>query len=111
MADMGEKLDQASERLERAAKALSGFNSGNQSQISINAGGIGVWIATSCCLIMLFCGLIAAFWVSREFNQMDAQMTTLRNDNDVMRQYLTSIYQQAPWLKRPDEEKQKDSEE
>jgi hypothetical protein len=104
--DSAGALNEAARRLEAASRNFATANS-NQSTVTLQAGGAGVWVATTCCLIMLFSGLMGAFWVSREFNQIDAQMTTLRNDNDVMRQYLSSIYQQAPWLTRPTE-KQKE---
>lgn len=91
MADMADKLDQASARLETAAKALHGFNSGNQSTISINAGGIGVWFACTACAVMLACNLfLVALYLDQQQQIRDLDA------------YLSAIYMQAPHLKPED---------
>jgi hypothetical protein len=88
MADMADKLDQASSRLEGAAKALAGFNTGNQSQIHINAGGIGVWLACTACAVMLAVNL---FLVALYLDQQQ-QIRQLG-------EYLQAAYMMAPQLK------------
>ncbi len=81
-------LQDAAERLEKATRNLAG-NSGNQSTITLNAGGIGVWIACTCCAVMLACNV---FLVGLYLDQQ-RQISSL---ND----YLSAIYVQAPALQR-----------
>lgn len=93
MADIGDKLDMASERLERAVKTLSGFNTGNQSTIHINAGGIGVWLACSMCAVMLACNVfLAVLYIDQQ-----RQIASLN-------EYLAAIYMIAPDLKPKEED-------
>jgi threonine/homoserine/homoserine lactone efflux protein len=108
MPNTAEKLDQASARLEGAAKALAGFNTGNQSHISINAGGLAVWIATTACLIMLSVVVIGALWMSREVTRADQEMIELREQVKTTQTYLNSIFQAVPSLKPKPEDKEKD---
>lgn len=90
MADLADKLDQASARLEMAAKALAGINT-NQSTISINAGGLGLWVACTCCVVMLACNLfLVALYVDQQQQIRDLDA------------YLSAIYMQAPHLKPED---------
>lgn len=61
---------------------------GGASTITVNAGGIGVWISVTCCGIMLACNLfMIALYVD--------QQQQIRDLSD----YLTAIYAMAPHLK------------
>lgn len=91
MADTADKLDQASQRLESAAKALHGFNAGNQSTIQINAGGIGVWLACTACAVMLAANL---FLIALYLDQQQ-QIRQLG-------EFVTATYMMAPHLKPPE---------
>ena len=73
------------------------------STITVNAGGVGVWIATTCCLVMLGCGLIGALWVSREFSRYDAEIGLLKARDNTQAAYLQSIWRNIPELKPKDE--------
>ena len=82
-------LREAAERLELASRNLATppANS-NQSTVTLNAGGIGVWIACTCCAVMLACNLfLVALYVD--------QQSQLRN----LHEYISAIYQAAPYLK------------
>jgi hypothetical protein len=80
-------LDVATERLERAARTLSGFNAGNQSSIHINAGGMGVWLACTACAVMLAVNLfLVALYIDQQ--QQIRQLG----------EYLQAIYMMAPSL-------------
>lgn len=60
----------------------------NTATISINAGGVGVWIAATACAVMLACNVFLAALVidhARRLSDLDA--------------YLAAIYMQAPHLK------------
>lgn len=107
--DALDKLDAAAERLERVASALpTSRATGNHSTISINAGGVGVWIATTCCIVMLAVIGIGGLWMDREFQRHDAQLAELRQDNADLHEYLAAIYMIAPSLK-PEPKKGEDN--
>jgi hypothetical protein len=79
-------------RLERAVKALGEVmqpaNSGNQSTVTINAGGVGVWIAVTAAAVM--------------FAMNVALLVMLVNHDrkiDDMEHYVNAIYMLAPQLK------------
>lgn len=73
------------------------------STVSVNAGGMGVWLATTACLIMLGVVIVGALWASREFQRTDAQIAELRGQLGTTQSYLNAIYVQAPQLRPKDE--------
>lgn len=83
-------------------------NGSSNSEIHINAGGIGIWLCTTACFVMLACmvvgGVVGSVWVGREFSRVDAVLKDRKDENDSMKSYLSAIYMQAPQLK-PKEEK------
>ncbi len=80
-------LQDAAERLEKATRNLAG-NSGNQSTITLNAGGIGVWIACTCCAVMLACNVfLVGLYLDQQSHIRDLDS------------FLAAIYMQAPYLK------------
>jgi len=90
MADSDEAiqgLSRAAERLEQASRNLAS-NGGNQSTITLNAGGMGVWLACTCCAVMLACNV---FLLSLYLDQQ-RQIASLN-------EYLAAIYMMAPSLK------------
>lgn len=66
-------------------------NSMGNATIMINAGGVGVWIATTCCIVMLALGIMGGFLYVNESRKVDQ-----------MQDYLNAIYMQAPYLKPKD---------
>lgn len=72
--------------------------------ISVNAGGVGVWVASTACAVMLGITVLGGLWASREFARMDQQMVEAREEIRTTQNYLNAIYAQAPQLK-PKEEK------
>lgn len=90
------KLDEVAERVRQEVEGLredlrQGANS-NASNININAGGLGVWIAVTACAVMLGVSIFGAtIIVDQQRKLADLQ------------HYLSAIYQQAPQL-RPNEE-------
>jgi hypothetical protein len=67
---------------------LAGSSTGNTSTIQINAGGFGVWIASSACAVMLAVNL---FTIALYLDQQ-AQIRQLN-------EYLTATYMLCPALK------------
>jgi ABC-type phosphate transport system permease subunit len=55
----GEKLAEALEKFSRKADALLDGGNRNTTKIEVNAGGTGVWIATTACLVMLAVAAVA----------------------------------------------------
>lgn len=93
MADDMDKLSDISSRFEQAsgrlAKALAGsVNSGNQSTITLNAGGIGVWLAVSACCVMLAVNICLAILLVNHDRKIDD-----------LGHYVQAIYMMAPQLK------------
>ena len=88
LVDVAERFEQASERL---AKALSQGNSGNQSTITLNAGGIGVWMAVSACFVMLSVNICLAVILINHDRKIDD-----------LEHYIQAIYMMAPSLKPED---------
>ena len=87
---------------EAAARRIAhAFSPKSQSSVHVEAGGIGLWIAATACLVMLSCGLVGAFWMSRELSRVDTELATLRSRDAAMQAYLNAIYQSAPQLRPP----------
>jgi len=82
-----DELDQRIERLEKLAKEGSRVNS-SASNITVNAGGIGVWICCTFCALCLMASLFT-LWIVTDIRQ---------NDRDQGNQ-LNAIYMMAPHLK------------
>lgn len=59
--------------------------------ISVNAGGLGVWISATSCFVVLAVVLMGAFWVSREFTRVDSYISDLKNTNDIQDAYITKL--------------------
>lgn len=94
-ADQEKYLDRLEGIVGRGERALGTKATGGSMAVSINAGGIGVWVATTCCVVMVCCGLIGALWVSYEFKRYDEKITALED-------YIHAIYMAAPSLKPPE---------
>jgi heme exporter protein D len=81
------------------------FNGGaSRAEIHINAGGVGVWIATTACLVMLGVLVIGALWMQRELTRVDAELIAIRERAQAQQGYLNAIYRAAPNL-QPAEQK------
>jgi hypothetical protein len=104
--EIRETLEKADE-LVTELKAFRNLSpeSGNATSVTISAGGVGVWIATTACLVMLAVLLVGGLWMSRELNRIDVTMSERKEEADRMQTYLSAIYAQAPHLKPKDEEK------
>lgn len=73
---------------ERLLSELLGGRNNNRTEVHINAGGIGVWIATSACCVMLAINIgLGVLLVNH-----DRKLDELNN-------YLNAIYMMAPHLK------------
>lgn len=64
----------------------------SKAEIHINAGGVGVWVATTACLVMLAINVVLVAVVMDQSRKVDD-----------LGDYLNAIYMQAPYLKPPEE--------
>lgn len=86
LVEVAARFEQASERL---AQALSNTgNSGNQSTITLNAGGLGVWLAVSACGVMMAVNICLAVLLVNHDRKIDD-----------IGHYVQAIYMIAPQLK------------
>lgn len=80
--------------------------SSNVNTVKINAGGVGVWVSSTCCMVMLAVILVGGFWISREFTRTDKELNERKEELQRIQSYVSAIYVQAPQL-RPKDEKDK----
>ena len=82
--------ESALERVRRDLDILLPKNA-NNAVITVNAGGVGVWIATTACFVMLTALLVGAFWVSREFNRVDSRFNDQTDTDSVQDAYIQKL--------------------
>lgn len=94
--DDNRELIEALGKFTAKADAVLSMNSGNTtSSIQVNAGGVGVWMcATACLMSLMLCGIMAVMFLD------------MNRKYDRTQDLLSVIYQQAPWLKSPEEKKE-----
>ena len=78
---------------ERIAKILEApKSSGGAANVRIDAGGAGIWIATSACLVMLAASFIGSLWMASTIDDLRNQIRDLRERTDVQQAYINSLY-------------------
>ena len=92
MENQGE-LTEALNRFSRKADELLSAGNRNTAKIEVNAGGVGVWIATTACCVMVAVSLFMGLWV-----------VDLSRNVERLGDYLQAIYAQAPHLKPKESE-------
>lgn len=90
MDDQGDQraLADALDRFSRKADEILRSGTTNTAKIEVNAGGVGVWIATTACCVMVAASLFMGLWVV----DLSRKVSELEN-------YLNAIYMMAPSLK------------
>jgi hypothetical protein len=99
------------DRHEDLAGLLRALRGSNNTSVHINAGGIGVGLSAAL-TVMSFAAAAAMFWalseVKADMRKLDsdttAEISDLKRDLQVSKDYLSAIYMQAPHLKPKDEE-------
>lgn len=104
-----QELDRAVAEVRDFMRNRAGIRGGNnQMTMHVNAGGVGVWIAVTCCIVMLSCltvgGILANAWLNSEFANIHSDLKDRRDENESMKAYLAAIYMQAPQLKPKEKE-------
>lgn len=77
--------------VDRFREAMPGNRIGNQSTITLNAGGVGVWIAVSACAVMLAVNMALLALIIAHDRKIDN-----------LQHYVNAIYMMAPHLKPED---------
>lgn len=102
MIDQGDRdlLVRAIDALESVNNRLSG---GGNSTVRIDAGGVGVWAATTACICTLLLTsitlVVGMIWIGDKFGKIETRQ-------DRQQDYMNAIYQAAPQL-QPAPEKPK----
>lgn len=91
-----EEMEGVRQELERLKGNLDHAAFTGNSTIHVNAGGWGVWAATTCCIVMLAVGLFAGVFFISQNAEQNREISDLKD-------YIQVIYQHAPHLK-PDED-------
>lgn len=112
-------MDELKARLERQMDELNNKLGGIEerrssshngvSTITINAGGVGVWVCATFSGMILVAVLIGAFWMSREFNRYDVALSERKQEADRAQTYLSSIFGRMPQWMREEVEKEASS--
>jgi hypothetical protein len=90
-----ERLARAVDKLGEVSKKLQSGSGSSEAHINVHAGGIGVYIASVCCAVMLAISIAASILGSMAYFSMQQRM-------DRMQDYLNAIYVIAPQLKPKD---------
>lgn len=102
---MDDDLRRFEAAVDRFAEALSRpGNTGNQVHYTVNAGGVGVLVASVCCTVMFTITVIGVVVGVAAYGDMKDEFAEVREDQRATKAYLQGIWQQAPHLK-PEESK------
>ena len=80
----------ALDRFSHKADQLLSHGNNSFSKVEINAGGIGVWISVTCCLVMISCLGMGGFWLNYALSIHDDQIMQLQNGEKAVRAYITT---------------------
>ncbi len=68
--------------------------SGNRIEIQVNAGGIGVWIAATACLVVLAVTIVSAIFTSHEFTRQGRELQELREQDEIHDAWIQTLNKQ-----------------
>lgn len=93
MEDQGDQraLADALDRFSRKADEILRSGNTNTARIEVNAGGIGVWIAATCCVVVMAVVVVGSVYITREFTRQDVQMQELRDKDSVHDAWLQTL--------------------
>lgn len=94
--DLVKRFAAAVDRVHQVSERLGQSHNTGTSTVTVNAGGMGVWIATTCCMVMLASLLVGAFWVSREFTRLDARLNDQTDIDSVQDAYIHKLRAEQP---------------
>lgn len=78
---------------ERIVRELTGaaLNNSSTSRVTIQHDGRGTWFSATCCAVMVAVMIVAGFWLSREFNRIDAVFNDLNDKDSVQDAYINKL--------------------
>jgi hypothetical protein len=97
-----DRIIEAFQGLRDSLEALHSLDRSQRQEFHINAGGVGVWIATTCCVAMICCMLIGSIFLTFELSSIHQDNADRKSESARMQSYLSAIYNIAPSLKPKD---------
>jgi len=93
MEDQGDQRDlvEALDRFSRVTEKLLNHGNTNTAKIEVNAGGIGVWLAATCCIVVMAVVIVGSVYITREFTRQDVQMQELRDKDSVHDAWIQTL--------------------
>jgi hypothetical protein len=78
---------------ERIVRELTGaaLNNSSNSRVDVHHDGRGTWFSATCCAVMVAVMIVAGFWLSREFNRIDAVFNDLNDKDSVQDAYINKL--------------------
>jgi hypothetical protein len=73
----------------------------NTSSVQINAGGVGIWIAITACLIMLAVTMVGSIFIAIALSDLNRQTQELREADVVLQAYINAGYVSQPKEEAP----------
>ncbi len=92
---MHNELERTLDRLDKVLPHLGGNNAVGTSTITVNAGGVGIWVCATACLICLVVVVVGAAAFGFQIADHSRKL-------DRLDEYLSAIYMAAPHLKQED---------
>lgn len=77
--------------LQERVFGMSPVSGVSNATIAVNAGGMGVWIATTACLVMLGMMVVGAFWLSSEFDRINSRFNDQTDTDSVQDAYIHKL--------------------
>jgi hypothetical protein len=86
-------MEPAETALERLARELGAIlpKNNNSATITVNAGGLGIWIAATCCIVVMAVAVVGSVYITREFTRQDVQMQELRDKDSVHDAWIQTL--------------------
>lgn len=87
--DMASQLDEL-DRFLNAARGVHGPSGVGNAQISVNAGGVAVWMAVVACMVAVAVVLTASIFVAIAVSDLNEQARELRYKTDTIQAYINA---------------------
>lgn len=82
-------------------KADALLKGGTHQTVTLSGGSFGIWVAGTCCLVMLAALLVGGFWISRELNRIDSRFNDQIETDSVQDAYIHKLRAEQPKKEKP----------